>query len=458
MLGNRAGDSPRRLKILVVAPGIPRPNHGGGDLRITGLLRLMGGRHRVDLFPFYVPEDPEESSRHARLLREAGVRVLPGYWLLSLEYALSRRIYDAVIFEYWTFAELGIDLVARHQPWARIFVDSVEIVFRREEARLSLGLPGYDPGTVADRKRRELAAYRRADAVVTVSDEDGDLLRAEGGIERRSTIPLIVPERPRSPGRRGPELLILGDFSYAPNSDSLLWFVAAIWPTIRRAVPAARLNVIGSKLTDEVKALADVAGVNLLGYVPELAPHLDRAALMVAPLRFGSGVKTKVVEAMMAGLAVVTTSVGAQGLDVTPGEHMVVADGPEEFAGRVIELLDDPERGERIGRAGRSHAASLYSHAAIEIRLEAMFHATIDEGRPTLPPPPWLIRSARVHALRARFALGQIYRAAFARMARSGAARAGARSDVTLDDPASDRRAHRDDSVREPEEANSSIT
>lgn len=418
MLTNLVGKTKRRLKLLVVAPDVPRPDRDGAYLRLCALLCLLARQHRVDLVPLIEPENPEESLRQRATLRNAGVRVLPGAWRFGIEQALVGWIYDAVFFEYWWCAECGIDLVARYQPWARTIVDTVDIHFRREEAGLSLGISGFEAATVADNKQRELAAYRMAHAVVCISDEDGRFMDADGGIARRYTIPHVVPERPRSAGRRDPELLFLGGFGHPPNVDGLLWFVRAIWPAIRCAVPAARLTVIGRNPTAEVKDLAKVEGVDVIGYVPELAPYLDRAALMVAPLRFGAGVKTKVVEAMAAGLAVVTTHVGVQGLDVTSGEHLMIADEPEEFARRVIELLGDPERVEQIGRAGRGYVAALCSPAVIKSCLESMLASAVDGRRPIIPPRDWLIQSARTHALRARASLGRtflgrIYRSAF---------------------------------------------
>ncbi len=238
-------------------------------------------------------------------------------------------------------------------------------------------------------KRRELAVYRKADAVACVSDEDARILDSDGAIAPRFIIPLVVPERPRTVRAREPELLFLGGFRHAPNGDGLLWFVREVWDAVRAGVPSARLTVIGSNPTAEVADLAKVEGIDVIGYVPEVGPYLDRAALMVAPLRFGAGVKTKVAEAMAAGLPVVTTSVGAQGLDVIAGEHLMIADDPIAFARRAVELLADPGRAERVGRAGRARVAVLLSPDAIEARLGAMLAMVAGARGPMGPPWAW---------------------------------------------------------------------
>src|SRR5690606_4514163 len=121
-------------------------------------------------------------------------------------------------------------------------------------------------------------------------------------------------------------------FRHDPNLDGVTWFVNEIWPGVRARHPAARLTVIGSYPTRAVHALGETAGVTVLGYVPDLEPHLDRAAVAIAPLRFGAGMKGKVTDAMAAGLPVVTTTIGAQGLDLVGGRHAWIADDADAFA------------------------------------------------------------------------------------------------------------------------------
>jgi glycosyltransferase involved in cell wall biosynthesis len=358
------------------------------------VLRLLAVRHEV---AFYSYADVPGADRHREALRVAGVRIVPPDWLLGLERELLRRIYDAVVFEFWENAEIGAWLVRRAQQWARVVVDSVDVHFLREAGAVAVG--ACDPATASDNKRRELAAYRSADAVACVSDEDAGHLAAEG-IARRFIIPLVIPPGNRASRERGHELLFLVGFRHAPNADGLLWFARECWPAIRAAVPDARLTVVGSDPPAEVSALAGLGGIEVVGQVPETAPYLDRAALMVAPLRYGAGLKSKVVEGLANGLGVVTTSVGAQGLGAVPEEHLAVADQPEDFARAVIGLLGDPARAEEMGRAGRHLVGGTCSPAAVEGRLEAMIGEVVGRGGPESPPIPWRVRSAKYRARR----------------------------------------------------------
>ncbi len=410
--GTRMG-APRRLNLLVVAPGIPRPNWHGVDMRIYNLMQIMARRHRVDVCSLYVSETPEVEPQKAKWLRDDGVRVLPGHWHFGIEQALGRRVYDAVFFEFWFIAEQGIDLVRRHQPWARIVIDSLDLNFRRNEAAVALGVRDHDPSALLAIKERELSVYRKADFLVCISSDEHRVLEAEGGIQQLLTIPLIIPERARSVRPRAPELVFVGVFDYPPNRDGLVWFVREVWPIVRQRVPEARLTAIGNKVREiapeDLADLEAAPGVELTGYVPDLAPYLDRASAMIAPLRFGAGMKTKVVEGMMAGLPVVTTSFGIQGLAVVPGEHLLVADESEAMADRVVELLADPARAERIGRDARDFAASLCSERVIAEHVDDLFHR-LAPRRPIVPPAGWMVHAARNRALRARGQLGRLIR------------------------------------------------
>jgi glycosyltransferase involved in cell wall biosynthesis len=171
-------------------------------------------------------------------------------------------------------------------------------------------------------------------------------------------------------------------------------------PAIRSDVPDARLTVVGGDPTAEVSALVGLGGIEVVGHVPETAPYLDRAALMVAPLRFGAGLKSKVVEGLAGGLGVVTTMVGAQGLGAVSGEHLAVADSAEEFARSVVELLGDPDRARQMGLAGRRLVGDTCSPAAVSARLEAMLCDVVGRGGPGFPPIPWRVRSAKYGARR----------------------------------------------------------
>jgi glycosyltransferase involved in cell wall biosynthesis len=164
-------------------------------------------------------------------------------------------------------------------------------------------------------------------------------------------IPLAapVPERAADPrGADPPELLFVGSFVHPPNLDAALYLARDLFPRLRARMPALRLALVGADPPERLRALAG-DGVEVAGWVPDLAPRLDRAALVVAPLRRGGGMRVKTAEALAAGKAVVGSPLAFEGLDVEPGTHAAFATGAEEFVAAAGRLLADPERRARMG-------------------------------------------------------------------------------------------------------------
>jgi glycosyltransferase involved in cell wall biosynthesis len=385
------------LRLLVVSPSLPRPAIASGDRRLFAILEILARRHSVDLLTVLPPweDDPVDGPGSTReAYRQIGVRVLEGPSGAPLPIARASYLqrYDAAIFEFWTCASWASEIFRTRQPWAKVIVDTVDVHFLREGSGVAVGAA--DPAEVEANKQAELAVYRRADAVIAITTEDRDALESAGGMPPLDLIPNLLVGRPRDDRPRAREALFVGGFKHAPNIDGIVWFAREVWPRVRAEVPDARLTVVGSYPTPEVLALGQVDGIEVVGQVPDTGPYLDRAAVSVAPLRFGAGMKGKVGEAMVSGLAVVTTTIGAQGLGATSGEHLIVADDPEAFASGLVGLLLDPSRAERIGRAGRALAESLCSPGSAGARLEEILGRVVGRGRPALASPKWLGRSA----------------------------------------------------------------
>jgi glycosyltransferase involved in cell wall biosynthesis len=153
----------------------------------------------------------------------------------------------------------------------------------------------------------------------------------------------------------------------------VLWFVEHVWPRIRARAPDVVFRIAGSDPTPEVVALGRLPGIEVLGYVPDLTPHFDAARVFVAPLRFGAGMKGKVGQSLVNGLPIVATAIGAEGMSLVDGEHLLVADAAANFAECVLSLLDDDELWGRLQRQGRALIGQTLSEAVVARRLEALF-------------------------------------------------------------------------------------
>jgi polysaccharide biosynthesis protein PslH len=199
----------------------------------------------------------------------------------------------------------------------------------------------------------ELETARRFDRVLVVSEQD------------REQIPLpnvtVVPNgvdatafAPRLQLRRPEVVVFSGNMSYEPNVRAVTWFAERVLPLVRRAVPGAVFEIVGSRPSREVRELERLAGVRVSGYVESMPDALNGASVAVAPMRSGSGIQNKVLEAMACALPIVTTSIGRGSIAARPGVELAVADGEEAFADAVAGLLSHPAEARAVGEAARA--------------------------------------------------------------------------------------------------------
>jgi len=174
-------------------------------------------------------------------------------------------------------------------------------------------------------------------------------------------------------------LLFFGAGNYHPNTDGLLFFFREILPRLRARYPGITLRILGPLIPPEIEAHAG-DGVEVTGLVEDIRPYLERAAVIIAPLRIGGGTRFKILEAMAMGKAVVSTAVGAEGIDVRNGSDIMLADRPEEFASQVGRLLEDAPLRQSMGKEARLLIEQRYSWAGSVDRLQE-FYAELLERR-----------------------------------------------------------------------------
>jgi glycosyltransferase involved in cell wall biosynthesis len=214
-------------------------------------------------------------------------------------------------------------------------------------------------------KRFEGHACRASDLTLAVSAHDRDALAsAAGGPMHAEVVPIGIEARDRQPvpvPADASHVLSIATMHYPPNAEAVRWFRDAIWPIVQADDARATFDVVGPRPpADLVDWGAQDPRVTIHGYVEDVAALYADAAVFVVPLRSGSGVRVKVLEAMAAGVPVVSTSIGIEGLEVMPGEHLLVADDPTAFAGHVLDLLSSHERRQAFANAGRRRVLERY--------------------------------------------------------------------------------------------------
>jgi glycosyltransferase involved in cell wall biosynthesis len=213
----------------------------------------------------------------------------------------------------------------------------------------------------------ELGAWRTCDACVLTSTREQRVFAAErpstpshvapNGVDVELFVPSTDPPDPDN-------IVFTGLMSYRPNTDGAAFFVREVLPLILARRPSTRFNIVGLAAEQSVGFLAG-PNVRVLSDVPDVRPYIRDAAVVAVPLRMGSGTRLKILEGLAMGKAIVSTTIGCEGIDVVDDRDMLIADEPAAFAGAVLRLLEDAEARHRLGAAGRTLAEERYSWASI---------------------------------------------------------------------------------------------
>ncbi|HET6171004.1 MAG TPA: glycosyltransferase [Gaiellales bacterium] len=387
---NRAPGS----RIFVADLLLPASTRASGARRMSELLRLLAGAGHAVTF---VAADPSDGPRFADELRRLGIETYAGdperALLLGrsveaphvdLGELLAGSDFDLALLSLWYVAERYLEPVRRYAPRARVLVDTVDVHFLREQRHAELtGDPLLARGA-AETRLRELGVYTCADALVAVTENDADVLRGE---LPSATVHVVGNIHDVAAGTPGPEerrgLLFVGNFLHRPNPDAVVWLHDEVMPLVWAEEPETTLTVAGFRAPAEVRELAGPR-VDVVGQVPEMAPLLDAHRISVAPLRFGSGIKGKVCEALAAGLPVVTTSVGSEGMGLAPDHEVLLeADDPQGYADAIVRLLRDDTLWTRLAEGGRSYVEEQLSSQVAGERLARLVEA--ERARKTDP-------------------------------------------------------------------------
>jgi glycosyltransferase involved in cell wall biosynthesis len=304
----------------------------------------------------------------------------------ALDQVLRANRFDIVNLESTFLGYCNLRQAPRGEKLPRLVVDSHNIDYdlARQFARTagSSGRRIYYEVNWRKLRREELGTYRNADGVYLCSAADERRLLEEIPVATTAVIPNAADvefyqPRPTDPPPDGRTVVFFGLLSYVPNVDSVIHFVREIWPRIAEAHPQARCKIIGGGAPPSVLALAGPR-VELTGFVPDLRPHLAAAAAVIVPLRLGGGTRLKVVEAMAMGKAIVSTALGAEGIEAVPGRDLLIEDDPPAFADAVNRLLAEPGLAACLGQSARQLAKDRYAWSGAARELEGFYRKILE--------------------------------------------------------------------------------
>jgi polysaccharide biosynthesis protein PslH len=304
----------------------------------------------------------------------------------TLDRVLRAKRFDVVNLEFPYLGHYDLRRAPPGQKPPPVIVDSHDIEYdlARQFASASGNLVRrlYAGANWRKLRREELRTYCDASGVYLCSAADEQRLLDQVPGVRTAVIPNAADveyykPRPTDPPPDGRTVVYFGLLSTVPNIDGVTHFAQSIWPRIAAAHSQARWKIIGGRAPPSLLALAG-SRVELTGFVSDLRPHLAAAAVVVVPLRLGGGTRLKIVEAMAMGKAIVSTTLGVEGIEAIPGRDLVVADEPAAFADAVNGLLATPSLAARIGQSARQLAVERYSWSGAARALEGFYHQILE--------------------------------------------------------------------------------
>lgn len=396
------------MNILFLSQVLPYPLDAGPKIRIYYVLRYLAQRHDVSLVSF-TREGDEKAVPHLESICRQVHRVplrrtkfrdavhLAQSWLQGESFLIQRdkvlemhetvtRLLSQQRFDFVHADQLAMATYALPVSQPKV-LDEHNAVWTIVK-RLWQNEPSRVLRPVLEREWRKLARYeaqviRQFDQVVTVTPEDRAALEnldAAGAANLPRpirVIPICIDPSEIPLVQRAPEpqnIVCVGGMFYPPNVDGMLWFASEVLPLVLRERPTTRFFVVGARPDRRLVALARRnPHVIVTGRVEEITPYLVESAAFIVPLRAGGGMRVKILDAWARGIPIVTTTIGCEGIETRPGENLLIADGPAEFAAAVVSLLRDSARGRQMARAGRRWVEEHYDWRRVYARFDTIY-------------------------------------------------------------------------------------
>lgn len=412
------------MKILLLTQIVPYPPDSGPKVKTYHVLRYLAERgHQVTLVSFvrdherqylthlqnYCAEIYPVSLRRSRIADVGayveGIRSGLPFLITRDNFLPMRQLIDQLVVRHFDIVHADQLTMAQYALQFRrasatangataIVFDAHNAVYEIVERARRTALPFLRPILALEAgrlKQYEGSLIGKFDQTLAVSEVDKNALLNAAKVDQAdklsdsrnlaskiAVIPIAVDCTNLQPVRRtgqGDNILTVSTLFYPPNADGVRWFMRQVFPLVKDQIPTATLAVVGPRPPKDIVefGIRNVDSVQVTGYVPDLQEYFERAALMVVPVRAGSGMRVRILEALARGIPVVTTTTGVEGIAAINGEHLLVADEPTAFADAVVRLLKNRKLGETLVQNGRQLAQEKYDWQAVLPKLESTY-------------------------------------------------------------------------------------
>lgn len=398
------------MKILFLTPYVPYPLNNGGLIRVHHILVNLGAKH--DVTAICMEPDNDAQAQGIKVIEDKGIKIetVPVansqkkelkriYQLLSLasskpyqykqyhsramQSAITKHLeegdYDLLLVEFsqMGYYDLNTD-IPRFVDQHNVEYEIMHRTFETEKSPLRK-LLAYSEWKKFH--KQEIQNCEKFTACLTTSQRDAEILQQRSpGMECHVIPNGVDSEFFKSANTEiDPNMVLFtGTISYYPNTEGILWFYKNIWPLIKEKNPAATFCIAGKSPPPEVQSIADAdPSVTVTGMVDDMRDYYNKAAVVVVPLRVGGGTRLKILEGMSMSKAIVSTSVGAEGIDHSDGSDILLKDTPQEFSDAVVEVMTDSTLRQKLEKGGRTLVEAKYDWRAVTDKLSDVFEQTV---------------------------------------------------------------------------------
>lgn len=338
--------------VLVCDIHVPFPDKDAGSVRMHAILTCLRelGYHVTFWSDTHCPID-----KYTQDLQSEGIEVVYG-GIAFEDFIINRtNYYDTSILSRPIVAPRYLPLTRLYSPQTQIIFDTVDLHYIRlsRQARVE---NNPDLANQANKwKIIELSLIEQSDAALVVSIFEKKELKKIIPKQRVEVISLIheLKTKPAQNFAKRKDLMFIGSYNHLPNKDGLNWFVNTIWPIVRKKQPNLQLNIIGSNIPDDLFKNDQKSGINVIGFIEDPSKYFESSRVFIAPLRFGAGIKGKILQSIEYGLPVVTTKVGAEGMFLKDNESAMIADEPNEIAAKIYDIYTHKQLWEKTSKSSQ---------------------------------------------------------------------------------------------------------
>jgi sugar transferase (PEP-CTERM/EpsH1 system associated) len=403
----------KKLNILFVSATVPYPAIDGGRIRVLSLIQNISKFNKIT---FLTSNSSDKDEQGIKYLRDMGIDVLDIKWNYNNTLSIMPSVFKQVlkgkpltIAKYYSSAtakkinELldtnSYDILHLEMLHAGQYITEIS---DRHNTKIILDQQNIDSLIWQRLVKTEKNLFRKLmldwqyksflnienkmssmfDVCVCVSEEDAERLKSinpniktdvvPNGVDIDYFFPSKTPENER-------QIVFVGSMDWSPNEDAVLYFCDQIFPLIKAKIPDIKFYIVGSNPTDRVLKLKEIEGVVVTGLVDDVRSYISESAVFVVPLRIGGGTRLKILQALAMKKAVVSTSIGCEGLGLTHKEHLFISDDPDEFAESVILLTKDKILRHNLGKNGRNLVQNQYDWKTISLKLDAVYRKAIGD-------------------------------------------------------------------------------